>query len=114
MPSEGDARTIRKKSSEKKHEHGKEESISIATNMPDTRVGSWKNLFGRRNSPMRAKQVRPPRSLSQETSLEDHTPHGNDLFVKFMLPPAGKSIISEETQRGALCSRKPRNAGFPA
>ena len=56
---QGDARTIRKKSSEKKHEHRKEESVSIATSMSDTRVGSWKNLFGRRNSPMRAKQFRP-------------------------------------------------------
>ena len=27
---------------------------------------------------------------------------------------AGKSIISKETQRGSLCSRKPRNAGFRA
>ena len=57
--------------------------------------------------------VRPQRGLSQETDLEDHTPHGKDLLGEFMLPSAGKSIISQGT-RGSVCFRKPRNAGFGA
>ena len=82
--------------------------------MLDTRVGSWKNLFGRLRSPMQAKQVRPQRGPSQETDHEDHTPHGNELSGKIIITPAGKSIISQEnatrcpllsktTQRGVPC-----------
>ena len=51
-------RTIPKESSEKKHEHRKEENISIATSMLDARVGSGKDLSGRRNSPETEIRVR--------------------------------------------------------
>ena len=35
---------------------------------------------------MRATQVRPPRSLSQETDLEDHTAHENEFRENYVHP----------------------------
>ena len=67
-PSESNAGTIHKTSSEMKHEHRKEEQISIATSTLDTRVGSWRNLFGRRRIRVKEKQVRPQRDLPEGTN----------------------------------------------
>ena len=66
-PRAGNAGTIHKTSSKMRHEHRKEEDTCIATSMLDTRVGSLKNLFGRRRSRVQAKQVKPQRDFSEET-----------------------------------------------
>ena len=40
--------------------------------------------------------VRPQRDLSQETDLEDHTPHGKDLLGKLMVPWPGRASFLKE------------------
>ena len=61
-PRAGNAETILNTSSKMRHQNRKEE------NHHDTRVGSLKNLFGRRRSRVQAKQVRPQRNLSEDTN----------------------------------------------
>ena len=97
----------------RRHEHRKEESISIATSMLDARVGSLKDLFGRRNNPMRAPSSTAKRSFTGNRPRRTH-PFRKEAFRTIYSSTAGKSIISKETQRGSLWSRKPRNAGFRA
>ena len=111
QPSKGDARTICKKYSEKKHKHRKTANIIIA------RASWWSRLFLEES--LRSTQQIPAddigsiakRSLYQ-LDLADHNPCEKDLSGQFILISTGKTIISKETQRGSLCFRKLRYAIF--